>query len=73
MRKHAMRCLLVLSIAIISVALVVVLDCDLQHPPEKIPEMYALWEQGYEVIEGRKSSRGISLPHSIPLRSVRSP
>ena len=37
----------------------VVLDCDLQHPPEKIVEMYRLWQQGYEVIEGVKSSRGV--------------
>lgn len=36
----------------------VVLDCDLQHPPEKIVEMYRLWEQGYEVVEGIKESRG---------------
>lgn len=36
----------------------VVIDCDLQHPPEKIVEMYRLWEQGYEIVEGRKSSRG---------------
>ncbi len=36
----------------------VVLDCDLQHPPEKIVEMYRLWEQGYEVIEGIKEDRG---------------
>lgn len=36
----------------------VVIDCDLQHPPEKIVEMYRLWEQGYEVVEGVKSSRG---------------
>ena len=36
----------------------VILDCDLQHPPEKIVEMYRLWEQGYEVIEGVKNSRG---------------
>jgi len=36
----------------------VVIDCDLQHPPEKIPEMYRLWEQGYEVVEGVKRSRG---------------
>jgi dolichol-phosphate mannosyltransferase len=35
-----------------------VLDCDLQHPPEKLPEMYALWTQGYEVVEGIKTSRG---------------
>lgn len=37
---------------------VVVIDCDLQHPPEKIVEMYRLWEKGYEVIEGIKTSRG---------------
>lgn len=36
----------------------VVIDCDLQHPPEKIVEMYRLWEQGYEIIEGQKVSRG---------------
>ena len=37
---------------------VVVIDCDLQHPPEKIVEMYRLWEQGYEIVEGVKTSRG---------------
>lgn len=37
---------------------VAVIDCDLQHPPEKLVEMYRLWEQGYEVIEGVKSDRG---------------
>lgn len=36
----------------------VVIDCDLQHPPQKIVEMYRLWEEGYEIIEGQKSSRG---------------
>ena len=35
-----------------------VMDCDLQHPPEKLVEMYRLWEQGYEVIEGVKEDRG---------------
>ena len=35
-----------------------ILDCDLQHPPEKLVEMYRLWEQGYEVVEGVKADRG---------------
>ena len=35
-----------------------VIDCDLQHPPEKLVDMYRLWEKGCEVVEGRKSSRG---------------
>ena len=37
---------------------VVVMDCDLQHPPEKIVDMYRLWEEGYEVVEGIKEDRG---------------
>ena len=37
---------------------VAILDCDLQHPPEKLVEMYRLWEQGYEVVEGIKEDRG---------------
>ena len=37
---------------------VVVMDCDLQHPPEKVVEMYRLWEEGYEVVEGIKEDRG---------------
>lgn len=36
----------------------VVMDCDLQHPPETVIEMYRLWEQGYLVVEGVKRSRG---------------
>lgn len=36
----------------------VVMDADLQHPPETILQMYALWKEGYEVIEGIKQSRG---------------
>ena len=36
----------------------VVIDCDLQHPPEKIVEMYRLWEDGFEVVEGIKVDRG---------------
>lgn len=37
---------------------VIVMDCDLQHPPQVIPQMWKLWQEGYEVVEGIKSSRG---------------
>lgn len=38
---------------------VVVMDSDLQHPPEYIPEMVRLWqEEGYDVVEGVKADRG---------------
>lgn len=35
-----------------------VIDCDLQHPPKTLVEMYELWQQGYDVVEGIKSKRG---------------
>ena len=35
-----------------------VMDCDLQHPPEILVKMYRMWENGYEVVEGIKRSRG---------------
>lgn len=45
---------------------VVVMDCDLQHPPEIILKMWKLWQEGYEVVEGVKSNRGKeSFAHKI--------
>ena len=35
-----------------------VIDCDLQHPPEKLVDMYRLWQDGWEVVHGVKNSRG---------------
>jgi dolichol-phosphate mannosyltransferase len=37
---------------------VVVMDCDLQHPPEVILQMWDKWKQGAEIVEGIKSDRG---------------
>ena len=37
---------------------VVLMDADLQHPPELIQEMVQKWHQGYEVVNAVKSSRG---------------
>lgn len=39
-----------------------IMDCDLQHPAELIPEMYRLWQDGYEIVEGVKASRGKENP-----------
>ncbi len=36
---------------------VVILDADMQDPPELIPEMLKLWEQGNEVIYGKRKTR----------------
>ena len=37
----------------------VLMDCDLQHPPEVIIEMYNIWENNdIDIVEGVKSGRG---------------
>jgi len=35
----------------------VLIDADLQDPPEVIPKMYQKWKEGYEVVYGRRSAR----------------
>ena len=36
---------------------VVIIDADLQDPPEVIPEMVAKWREGYEVVYGKRMKR----------------
>lgn len=36
---------------------VVVIDADLQDPPEVIPEMMAKWREGYEIVYGKRIKR----------------
>jgi glycosyltransferase involved in cell wall biosynthesis len=36
---------------------VVIIDADLQDPPELIPKMIELWEQGYDDVYARRKSR----------------
>src|SRR3954469_11273414 len=44
----------------------VVIDCDLQDPPEVIVEMIARWREGYDVVYGQRRTRaGETLPKRI--------
>src|SRR5690606_32214781 len=36
---------------------VVLIDADLQDPPEVIPQMLTAWRQGYEVVYGQRLDR----------------
>lgn len=38
-------------------AVLLFLPCDLQDPPELLPEMVKLWEQGYEIVYGIRATR----------------
>ena len=35
----------------------IIMDADLQHPPELIPEMVKYWEEGYDDVYGRRRER----------------
>lgn len=36
----------------------VIMDADLQHPVDSVPDMIAKWEEGYEDVYGHRLSRG---------------
>lgn len=44
---------------------VVVMDCDLQDPPEEIPRLYAKALEGYDVVLSRREERVESLPRRL--------
>lgn len=56
-RKFGKEAALSAGLAIATGDAVVPMDADLQHPPEFIPKMVALWEQGYEVVLARRTDR----------------
>ena len=45
---------------------IVVIDCDLQDPPELIPEMVTRWRDGFDVVYAQRRTRaGETLPKRI--------
>ena len=52
---------------------IVIMDADLQDPPELIPDMLKLWEDGSEVIYGKRNTRKgeRSEEHTSELQSPR--
>ncbi len=44
---------------------VVVMDADLQDPPEVVLEMIAKWREGYDVVYGRRRSRAGETPFKL--------
>ena len=56
-RNFGHQCAVTAGIKYVTGDCVVIIDADLQDPPEVIPEMLKLWEQGNEVIYGKRKSR----------------
>ena len=47
---------------------VIVMDADLQHPPELLPEMIAKWREGFDVVSMVREAA----PHEPALKSLTS-
>lgn len=56
-RNFGHQCAVTAGIKYVTGDAIVIIDADLQDPPELIPEMLKLWEQGYEVIYGKRKVR----------------
>jgi glycosyltransferase involved in cell wall biosynthesis len=46
----------------------VVMDCDLQDPPEEIPRLWAKAAEGYDIVYGRRKSKPTSLVRRLTAR-----
>jgi polyisoprenyl-phosphate glycosyltransferase len=46
------------GLAVSTGSAVVIMDADLQHPPDVIHEMLARWDEGYDVVNAVKERRG---------------
>jgi len=56
-RNFGHQCAVTAGLKYVSGDAIVIIDADLQDPPELIPEMLNLWEQGNEVIYGKRKKR----------------
>ena len=56
-RNFGHQCAVTAGLRYVTGDAIVIIDADLQDPPELIPEMIKLWENGNEVIYGKRKSR----------------
>lgn len=56
-RNFGHQCAVTAGLQYVTGDAIVIIDADLQDPPELIPEMLKLWEDGNEVIYGKRKSR----------------
>lgn len=56
-RNFGHQCAVTAGLKYVTGDCAVIIDADLQDPPELIPEMLKLWEEGNEVIYGKRKTR----------------
>ena len=56
-RNFGHQCAVTAGLKYVTGDAIVIIDSDMQDPPELIPEMLKLWEQGNDVIYGKRKKR----------------
>lgn len=56
-RNFGHQCAVTAGLKFVTGDVIVIIDADLQDPPELIPEMIKLWEAGNDVIYGKRKTR----------------
>lgn len=56
-RNFGHQCAVTAGLKYVTGDAIVIMDADLQDPPELIPDMLKLWEEGNEVIYGKRRTR----------------
>lgn len=56
-RNFGHQCAVTAGLQYVTGDAIIIIDADLQDPPELIPDMLKLWEQGNEVIYGKRKTR----------------
>ena len=56
-RNFGHQCAVTAGLKEVTGDVVVIIDADLQDPPELIPQMLKLWEEGNEVVYGKRKTR----------------
>ncbi len=56
-RNHGHQIALTCGLDQASGEVIVIMDADLQDPPELLSEMLELWKQGYDVVYGKRTTR----------------
>ena len=56
-RNFGHQCAVTAGLKYVTGDAIIIIDADLQDPPELIPEMLKLWEEGNEVIYGKRKTR----------------
>jgi dolichol-phosphate mannosyltransferase len=56
-RNFGHQCAVTAGLKYVTGDAIVIMDADLQDPPELIPDMLKLWEEGNEIIYGKRKTR----------------